>query len=130
MPTATTGTATPTLDFTPRAAKYSLATLEISRKQPAGIPAKIIRNAGQAALDAGDLESADEYLSQAVDQFNKVELMWGRGIAFAYYGYLCFEQGEYRKALSLFIKADDYAQRLGHRHVFIQISSKNSLNVR
>ena len=69
--------------------------------------------AGQAALDAGDLESADEYLSQAVDQFNKVELMWGRGIAFAYYGYLCFEQGEYRKALSLFIKADDYAQRLG-----------------
>ena len=46
-------------------------------------------------------------------QFNKVELMWGRGIAFAYYGYLCFEQGEYRKALSLFIKADDYAQRLG-----------------
>ena len=39
--------------------------------------------------------------------------MWGRGIAFAYYGYLCFEQGEYRKALSLFIKADDYAQRLG-----------------
>lgn len=69
--------------------------------------------AGQAALDSGDIEGADYYLTQAVDRFSKVELMWGRGLAFAYYAFLCFEQKQYEKALSLFIQADDCSQRLG-----------------
>lgn len=68
--------------------------------------------AGQAALDSGDAEAADYYLSRAVEEFSRVELMWGRGLAFAYYGLLCFEEEQYEKALSLFVKADDYARRL------------------
>ena len=72
--------------------------------------------AGQAAFDSGDMDEADYYLSQAVEQFNKVELMWGRGIAFAYYGLLHIVRGRDEEAISLFVKAEDYAHRLDSRY--------------
>ena len=68
--------------------------------------------AGQAALDSGDPDAAERYLSEAVVQFSRVELMWGRSTAFAYYGMLCLRRGNYREALDHLSKAHRYALRL------------------
>lgn len=87
--------------------------------------------AGQAALDSGDMEKAGFYLKQAVDQFSKVELMWGRGMAFAYYGLYCFRQGDYRQSLSMLVPADKYSHKLDscmemgvENRIFAQIRMK------
>lgn len=68
--------------------------------------------AGQAALDSGDLTAAERYLSLAVRQFSAVELMWGRGVAFGYYGLLCVKRGNYQMAFDYLTKAECFSQRL------------------
>ena len=68
--------------------------------------------AGQSALDSGDLEAAEHYLSEGVDQFSKVELMWGRGIALSYYGQLHLLRGQYREAFSLLTQTERCSRRL------------------
>lgn len=68
--------------------------------------------AGQAALDSGDLKAAERYLAEAVDQFNKVELMWGRGAALSYYARLHFLRGQYSEAFSLLTQAECCSRRL------------------
>lgn len=68
--------------------------------------------AGQAAFDSGDLAQAEAYLSLAVRQFSAVELMWGRGVAFGYYGLLCIRRGDYQAAFDYLTKAECFAQRL------------------
>ena len=68
--------------------------------------------AGQAALDGGDLEAAESYLTQAVRQFASVELMWGRGVANGYYGMLCVKQGRYPEAFEYLTRAEVCAAQL------------------
>ncbi len=72
--------------------------------------------AGQAAFDSGDLEAAEKYLSMAIRQFNAVELMWCRGVAFGYYGMLCIKQGRYQEAFDYLTRAECFAQRLESRY--------------
>ena len=72
--------------------------------------------AGQAALDSQDLDRAEEYLTQAVECFSKIELLWERSIAFAYYGLLCFLRKRYADAVKNLEIAETCSQRLGSRY--------------
>ena len=38
--------------------------------------------------------------------------MWGRGVAFGYYGMLCVQQGRYQEAFDYLTRAERFAQRL------------------
>lgn len=72
--------------------------------------------AGQAALDNHDLANAEEYLSHAVECFSKSELLWKRGIAFAYGSLLYFLQKDYKRSLQYLKIAERSSTLLGSRY--------------
>ena len=47
-----------------------------------------------------------------MEQFDRVELMWGRGIALSYYGQLHLLRGNYSEAFSLLTRAERCSKRL------------------
>ena len=82
----------------------------------AGGTATFYTYAGQAAFDSGAMEEAEHYLSMGVRQYDAVELMWGRGVAFGYYGMLCVRQGRYQEAFDCLTRAERFSQRLESRY--------------
>lgn len=72
--------------------------------------------AGQAALDNHDLVSAEVYLGHAVECFSKSELLWERGIAFAYSSLLYFLQKDYERSLQYLKTAERSSSLLQSRY--------------
>ena len=68
--------------------------------------------AGLAAFDSGDVEAAGAYLEQAVRGYDRVDLMWGRGMAHCYFALVCLRRGEYARALDYLRCARGYAEKL------------------
>ena len=100
-----------------------------------GSAATFYTYAGQAAVDSGDLDQAEEYLSKAVECFNKIELLWERGIAFSYFGRLHVLRGRYQEALTSLIIAKRCSEQLGSRYelgvlnrIFAQIAVEMEQN--
>lgn len=81
-----------------------------------GSAATFYTYAGQAAVDNGDLVRAEDYLTKAVECFDKIELLWERGLAFAYFGMLHFRKGNYQEMLSSLATAKRCSEQLGSRY--------------
>jgi len=104
------------MHFTDALEYYDLAIAICTENMLTGGVCTFYTYAGQASFDSGDMEKAGYYLRQAVEQFDRVELMWGRGIAFSYYALFCLRCGDYAQSRRLLERAEEYSQRLDSRY--------------
>ncbi len=68
---------------------------------------------GISAYDSGDMKLAEHMLYAAMCTYQRANLIWGRGMTYAYYAQLQLKNKEYERGKELLLKAWEYASKLG-----------------
>lgn len=91
---------------------YDKAISLCENKMEGGSLAIFCTNAGQAAYDAGDYIRAKNYFLRAFKIYNKIDSIWGRGIAEGYMTLILITEGYYKEALESLKRADEYSRQI------------------
>lgn len=87
--------------------------IEISReKQALSSLATFNTNAGHAAYEMGDHDTAQRYFLEAVDMYDKFDTLWGRSNAEGYLALILIEQNKFSAALECLERGLFYAEKL------------------
>lgn len=72
--------------------------------------------AGIAAYDSGNIELAEQHLSDAITGYERGNLMWGRSLPYSYYCLVLLKNKKYGSAITHLKNARFYAEKLESRY--------------
>jgi len=71
-----------------------------------------LTNAGHASYEMGDYLKARDYLTRAVEIYEKIDAYWLRSVAEGYLSLTLIKQGKYQSAMEHLKRADTFVQKL------------------